>query len=228
MDYKKNLKYFQSNDKHFYIGICILVVGAILFSCTMLGLWFIPYQYYLSFIIAAAGACIAFIPRSMRSNSSDLDFAVAQATAKYEEEAAKKIGIENMLLRTLRPVTTGAYVFDENVLVRRAKGDRKVRTSLYCATALLFTEAGIYTAQKKISLIEDSTTENIDRFIYDDIDGVSVETEEKTLADGSKITSAFIVITSSGKEAARIPTVKKYDIDILCDDINHTLKTFKK
>ena len=31
MDYQKNLKYFKSNDKHFYVGMGLMALGALLF-----------------------------------------------------------------------------------------------------------------------------------------------------------------------------------------------------
>ena len=229
MDYQKNLKYFKSNDKHFYIGIGLLVLGVILFVVSwFFYLWFIPYQAQIGFLLIAVGAGTAFIPRSLRSNSRDLDDAVARATEKYAEKTAEEVGLESSLIRNIKPVVVGDYTYDENVLVRRAKDDRRVRTSVYTATAMLFTKTGIYMSQKKIDLIEDKVTESYAEFVYNDIDKVSTVTEEKVFGDGTKAKIAFIVITVGGKEAMRIPTAKGSAADKLCDDINHMIKTAKK
>ncbi len=229
MDYQKNIKYFKSNDKHFYIGIGILAVGAILFVLAMfLNLWFLPYQGPISVALIGAGAGVAFIPRSLRSNSRDLDDAVARATEKYAEKTAQAVGLEDSLIRNIKPVVVGDYTYEENALMRRAKDDRRVRTSVYTATAMLFTKTGIYLAQKKISLIQDLVTESDAEFVYSDLDGVSVVMEEKTFEDGTKAKIAFIVIMAGGKEAMRIPTAKGSAADKLCDDINHMISLSKK
>jgi hypothetical protein len=45
MDYERNLKYYKSNDKHFYIGVIIIGIGALLFAIgNVLGFRFMPMQ----------------------------------------------------------------------------------------------------------------------------------------------------------------------------------------
>lgn len=229
MDYNKNIKYLKSNDKAFYTGVVVMAVGVLLIALTLLfHLWFFPMQSTVSLLLIAIGAGIAFIPRSMRSNSGDLDNAIAQITDKFAEKTAESTGLSGLLIKNIQPFETGAYTFDDNALARRAKGDRKVRTSVYTASAMLFTKTGIYVAQKKISLIEDKITESNAEFLYDDIDKIFTFADDVTLADGSRSRSSYIVISENGKEAIRIPTANGSAADKLCDDVMHMIELSKK
>ena len=226
MDYKKNLKYFQSNDKHFFIGVCILGAGLVLFALTFI----LRHSYFLmtpAFVMMAAGAAIAFVPLSYRSAGKDLDEAAARKIEKYEETTAEETGLSDFLLRALKPTVVGDYTYDEGVLFRRERTDRRMRTSIYTATALIFTKTGIFTAQKKISLIEEVESETTAEYVYEEIDYVGTITEEKTFEDGTKSKLSFIVILANGKEIARIPTEKGSASDRLCDEINHIIENVK-
>ena len=84
MDYGKNLKYFNSTDKLFYIGLPILIVGALLVVCELLWFFFIPYQMLIGLAIAVLGAALAFVPRSLRASEKDLD-AIVSAKFKLDD-----------------------------------------------------------------------------------------------------------------------------------------------
>ena len=74
MDYNKNIRYFKSSDAHFYIGIVVLAVGAILFLLSQaFWLYLIPYQPVVGLFVAVIGAVIAWVPRSLRSSEKDID-----------------------------------------------------------------------------------------------------------------------------------------------------------
>lgn len=228
MDYNKNIKYLKSNDRLFYTGVVVMGVGVVLIALTLLfHIWFMPMQSTISLLLIAAGAGIAFIPRSMRSNSSDLDSAVAQMTDKFAETTAERTGLNGLLIKNIQPFETGAYTFDDIGFARRAKGDRKVRTSVYTASAMLFTKTGIYIAQKKISLIEDKITESNTEFLYEDIDKIFTWSDDIALADGSKSKLSYIIINENGKEAIRIPTANGSAADKLCNDVMHMIKLSK-
>lgn len=227
MDLKKNLKYFQSNDKHFYIGVCILGLGLVLFAFNFVFRGFGRFLMTPAVLMIAAGAAIAFVPLSYRSSGRELDEAVARKLEKYEEKTAEETGLDDSLIRTVKPTVVGDYTYDEGALFRRERTDRRMRTSIYTATALIFTNTGIFTAQKKISLIDETETETTAEYVYEDIDNVGTVTEEKTFEDGTKSKLSFIVITAGGKELVRIPTEKVSASDRLCDDINHVIENVK-
>ncbi len=231
MNYEKNKKYFASNDKHFYVGLSLIAVGVVFLACTFIGFYLLSYyvQGVTGFIFAAVGAGVAFIPRSLRTSESELDAIVEAKTKKYAEEKAEEAGLERMLSRRIRPCTMGAYVFEgENVLVRRGKDDRRYRTSLYTATALIFTDHGVYAAQKTFSFIEEAESETEAQFLYEELDGVSMLEEEISLADGGKAKTCALVFTCGGKEALRVPTKGDYAAQSLCEDINHAVAEAKR
>lgn len=229
MNYEKNIKYFKSNDKHFYTGVILAALGVICFICPYVGLYFLPYHEFTSLAIAAIGAAVAFIPCSFRASESELDGIIEEKTKKYAEETAENAGISHMLSRKIRPCTLGGYVFEgENVLVRRGKDDRHYRSSLYTATALVFTNDGIYASQKTFSLIEDSESESDAEFFYDELENAFVSEEEATLADGAKAKTCFVVFTCGGKEIFRAPAKSSYALTALCDDINHEIAEIKR
>ncbi len=226
MDFKKNLKYFQSNDKHFNIGVVILGAGLVLFALTFI----MRHSYFLmtpAFVLIAAGAAIAFVPLSYRSSGKELDEMAARKIEKYDENTADETGLSDSLLRILKPTVVGDYTYDDGALFRRERTDRRMRTSIYTATALIFTKTGIFTAQKKFSLIEDTESETTAEYVYEELDSVGTIMEEKTFEDGTRAKVAFIVINADGKEIARIPTEKVSAADRLCDEINHVINNVK-
>ena len=227
MEYERNLKYYKSNDKHFYVGVIILGVGLLLFALgNFFRLRFLPSQTSVSMLIMGIGAVVAFVPSSKRSNEHDIDDAVVRATHRYDE-----ITIENMnltLSRRIKPVLLGEFIYDgEDVLVRRGRTDRKDRTSKYVASALLFTNDGVYISQKTFSLIEDSTVETDMEFVFEEMDEVYTVCEERVFGEKDTVKLYFLTIKQEGKEAARIPVKYNARVDMLCDDINNAIAEAK-
>ncbi len=227
MNYEKNKKYFKSNDKHFYAGIILIAISALSFALEFIGIYIFSYAF--QFLLIGVGACVAFIPRAMRTSESELDSIVEAKTRKYAEEKVEEAGLERMLSRRIKPCTLGAYVFGgENVLVRRGKDDRRYRTSLYTATALIFTDHGVYAAQKTFSFIEEAESETETQFLYEELDGVNMLEEEISLADGGKAKACTLVFTCEGKEALRVPAKGDYAAQSLCEEINHAVAEAKR
>ena len=227
MEYERNLKYYKSNDKHFYVGVIIIGIGAVLFAIgNVLGLRFMPMQTQLAMVIAGIGAIIAFIPSSGRSSEHDIDDAVARATHRYDEQVIENVNIT--LSRRIKPVLFGEYVYDgEGVLVRRGRADRKYRSSKYVASAFLFTKDGVYISQKAFSLIEDSTVETDMEFVFEYIDEAYTVCEERIFGENDKVKLYFLIIKEDGKEAARIPVKYNAIVDRVCDDINNAIAEAK-
>ena len=227
MEYQRNLKYYQSNDKHFYVGIIILGVGVVLFAIgNLLGFRMFPAQTPISMTIMGIGALIAFVPASGRSNEHDIEEAVLRATDKYLEKTEESVNIT--LSRRIKPVLLGNFVYDgEGVLVRRGRSDRHYRSSKYVASALLFTKDGVYISQKTLSLIEESEVETDLQFAFEDMDSVYPVCEERVFGEKDSTKIWFFVISENGKEAARIPVKYNATIDKLCDDVNHAIAEAK-
>ena len=225
MDYNKNIRYFKSSDAHFYIGIAVLAVGAILFLLSQaFWLYLIPYQPVVGFFVAVIGAVIAWVPRSLRSSEKDIDGVITGQTADYAEAVAESLGISKSQMSGKAPILVGGYEFSaEPLYFRRGKDDRKYRTSLYTAAAMIFTKTGICISRKSFSLVENLTSENMMEFFYSDLDGASVTNEDMTLPDGTRVELVWFVLSSGGKEALRIPATQSAVLDKLCGDINYAI-----
>jgi len=227
MDYERNLKYYKSNDKHFFVGIIILGVGVVFFAIgNLLGFRFMPMQTQLSMTVMGIGALVAFVPSAGRSGEHEIDDAVLRATYKYDEKVAESVNIT--LSRRIKPVLFGDFIYDgEGVLVRRGRSDRHYRGSKYTASALLFTNDGVYISQKTFSLIEESTVETDMEFAFEDIDEVYTVCEERVFGEKDKVKIYFFVIKENGEEKARIPVKYNAMVDKVCDDVNNAVAEAK-
>ena len=231
MNYEKNLKYFKSNDKHFYVGIGLIAFGAVLFVfANFLRLRFLPYQTMISVLFASIGAIVAFIPRAIRSSENEIDEIIARKTRGYDEKILEEKYITGVLSGNLKPMTVGDYILEgDNIIVRRGKDDRKCRSTVYCASALIFTKNGVFISQKTFSLIEESEEEKCFQFVYEDMDDV-VATEEEFSVDttDAKAKAAFLVFSETGGESVRVPIKRGAEADRLCEDINRKISDVKK
>ena len=226
MDFEKNIRYFNSTDTLFYVGIPILAVGAILVLCELFWFWFMPYQIFIGLILAAIGAGLAFIPRSKRANEKDLDAIVSVMTENYDKNLIESLNIQKQLLRNIAPLVIGNYVFDEkDILMRQGKDDRKWRSAKYSAAAILCTKDGMVISRKSFSLIEESETETMHELFYSDIEKISADDAEILREDGIKIKDARLVITKRNGEILRLPMLHVVAVDHLCEDIMRILST---
>ena len=220
MEYGKNLRYLKSSDLHFYVGIVLLAMGAIFL---MLGwffwFYFLPYQDIISLFLVLLGGCIAWIPRSMRSDEKEIDKCVAERTSEYAKDVIDRFHLSGDLLSKMEPIVTGGFVLDEDgVVFRRGKNDRKYRSSRYIATALIFTKNGIFAATKMFSLIEEDENESVKEILFYDIDDAAVNVTEKQVGD-EKVKFYRLAITASGKTVLDIPVVPSAQMDQLCGEI---------
>lgn len=226
MDFEKNIKYFNSTDTLFYVGIPILAVGAILVLCELFWFWFMPYQIFIGLILAALGAGLAFIPRSKRANEKELDSIVSAMTENYDQKVIEELNIQKQLLRNIAPLVVGNYVYDKkDLLMRQGKDDRKWRTSQYSVATILCTKNGIVISHKTFSLIDESETEVLHEIFYSDIDRISADDKEFLRDDGIKIKDARLNITKKDGEILSFPMLHVVAIDQLCEDVRRIIST---
>lgn len=226
MDFEKNIKYFNSTDTLFYVGIPILAVGAILVLCELFWFWFMPYQIFIGLILAALGAGLAFIPRSKRANEKELDAIVSAMTENYDQKVIEELNIQKQLLRNIAPLVVGNYVYDKkDLLMRQGKDDRKWRTSQYSVATILCTKGGIVISHKTFSLIDESETEVLHEIFYSDIDRISADDKEFLRDDGIKIKDARLNITKKDGEILSFPMLHVVAIDQLCEDVRRIIST---
>ena len=228
MNYQKNLKYFKSTDTLYYIGLAVMILGAGLFVLAYIfWTYLFWYQDIVGLALTAVGALVAFIPRSLRSSEKDIDEAIAEMTKDYETNTAEELGIQNQLIRELKPLLVGAYIYEDGALFRRGRTDRKFRSDRYTAAALLFTKNGVCVAEKSFSLIEDGVKETVSEFLYSDIDGLFVESEIHSFASGEQTTVARLTVKAGQKTLLSVPVTQSAALDRACEEINTRIRRGK-
>ncbi len=228
MNHQKNIKYYTSTDTLFYVGLPILILGAALVVAELLWFYFLPYQMIIGAVLAVIGAGLAFIPRSLRTSEKELDAIVASMTENYAAEIVEKFGLARSLLKQTPPMVVQSYIFEgEGLLFRRGKDDRKWRTSLYSAAAVLCTKNGIVISHKQFSLIEDALSETTHEFHYAALDAVKVEDLDISLPDGSKVKKTRLVFVQNGETALALPAHHVVALDTLAEDICRLIKEAK-
>ena len=101
MNYKKNLNYFHSSDKWYYIGLPIGILGCILFVGALFFFFLIPYQMPVGIILTAIGASIAFLPYARCSKESEIDEAILQTAPGSEKVEEEDTSVPTMTIEEL-------------------------------------------------------------------------------------------------------------------------------
>jgi len=227
MDYKKNLNYFQSSDKWYYVGLPIGILGCVLFVSAVFYFFFIPYQLPIGMLLTAVGAGIAFLPYSRCSKEAEIDEAVRLASKNHSNEISARFSPEKERIPNTEPLTAGRYVYDDRVLMRRGRIDRTCRTSQYSAAKIFCMKYGIVVARKTFSLIEQEEQENMDSYPFFDMDRALVVDEQWICKDQSKITISYFVIKRGEDDLLRLPVQHDVAIDKLCALINEMVRKTK-
>ena len=227
MDYKKNLNYFHSSDKWYYIGLPIAIVGCGFFVCALFYWYFIPYQMPVGIILAAVGAGIAFLPYSRCAKEAEIDEIVSIASEKYSEEVSSKLSVGQGLLKNTEPLTIGGYIYSNDVLMRRGRIDRVCRTSKYSVARIFCMKYGLVVSEKSFSLTEESEQENMDSYSFAELDCVLVSDEQFVCNDQTKVKVSYFVIQKDGTDILRLPVKHDVAIDKLCATVNEMIRKMK-
>lgn len=227
MDHKRNLNYFNSTDKWYYIGLPIGILGCILFISALFFFYFIPYQMPIGMILTIIGAAIAFLPYSLCSKEAEIDEIIQASLESYYKELSEKSSFEKELIKNTEALTIRGYIYRENIPMRRGRIDRTCRTSQYSTAKIFCMKYGLVIAEKAFSLIEKSEHENIDTYSFSDMDFVSVVDEYFVCKDQSKIKTSYFVIKKDNKELLRLPAKHDVAIDKYCTAINEMIQKVK-
>lgn len=227
MDHKRNLNYFNSSDKWYYIGLPIGILGAILFVSALFYFYFIPYQLPIGMLLTVIGAIIAFLPYSRCAKEAEIDEIIQLTSENYFKEFSERVSLEKELLKNTEPLTVGGYIYEDNIPMRRGKVDRICRTSKYCAAKIFCTKYGIVIAEKSFSLIDSLEYENMDSHSFFDMDCVTVIDEHFICKDQSKIKTSYFVIKKDGNDILRLPVKHDVAIEKYCNLINEMIRKTK-
>ena len=205
MDYQKNLKYFKSTDTHYYVGLILLGLGAILFVLAYIfWTYLFPYQDIAGIALLAVGAIVAFLPASMRSSEKDIEEAVL-TVSKNHEESIGNTPISAQSVSHLPSILTGAYDYEHAAYCRRGKIDRKFRSERYTVSAVIFTKYGVYIAEKKFSLTDSWEETSARELPYAEIERMDIENEIYRFANGEQTIRTYLAIYQNGEIIDRIP-----------------------
>ena len=227
MDYRKNLNYFNSSDKWYYIGLPIAIVGGCFFVGALLYWFLIPYQMIVGMILTAIGAGIAFLPYSRCSKESEIDEAVCVASENYSKEVSSNLSLEQERLNNTEPLTVGGYMYADDILMRRGRVDRVCRTARYSMAKIFCLKYGIVVSEKSFSLIEESEHENTESYAFAELDSVSVVDESFVCKDQTKVKASYFVIQKDGNEILRLPVKHDVAVDKLCAAVNEMIRKMK-
>ena len=227
MDYRKNLNYFKSSDKWYYIGLPIAIIGCAFFVGAIFYWFLIPYQMIVGLILTAIGAGIAFLPYSRCSKESEIDEAVCMASENYSNEVSSKFSFEQERLKNMEPLTVGGYIYADDILMRRGRVDRVCRTARYSMAKIICMKYGIVVSEKSFSLIDESEHEHTESYAFAELDSVSVEDEQFLCEDQSKVKASYFVIRKDGKDILRLPVKHDVAVDKLCATINEMIRKMK-
>ena len=227
MDYKRNLNYFHSSDKWYYIGLPIAILGGILFVGALFYFYLIPYQMPIGMCLTVIGAAVAFLPYSRCAKEAEIDEAICVASESYSKEISERLSLEKELVKTIKPMTVGRYVYEDWILMRRGRIDRMCRTSQYCVANIFCTKYGVVVSEKRFSLIEAAEQEHTDSYLFADMDPVSVIDEYFLCQDQSKMKVSYFVIKKDDADILRLPVKHDVAIDQLCDAINEMIRKAK-
>ena len=227
MDYRKNLNYFNSSDKWYYIGLPIAIVGGCFFVGALLYWFLIPYQMIVGMILTAIGAGIAFLPYSRCSKESEIDEAVCVASENYSKEVSSNLSLEQERLNNTESLTVGGYMYADDILMRRGRVDRVCRTARYSVARIFCMKYGIVVSEKSFSLIEESEQENTESYAFAELDSVSVVDESFVCKDQTKIKASYFVIQKDGNDILRLPVKHDVAVDKLCATVNEMIRKMK-
>ena len=227
MDYRKNLNYFKSTDKWYYIGLPIAIIGCGFFVCALFYWYLIPYQMPVGIMLAAIGAGIAFLPYSKCSKEADIDETVRVALENYSKAVSSKLSFEGELLKNTEPLTAVGYVYEDDVLMRRGRVDRICRTSKYSMAKIFCTKYGLVVFDKAFSLTREEDHENMNSYPFAELDFVSVVDEQFVCKDQSKVKVSYFVIQKDGTNILRLPVKHDVAVDKLCFAVNEMIGKMK-
>jgi len=99
--------------------------------------------------------------------------------------ALEKIGLDEDQLKEIPPVCFHGYNFDSDVLIKIGQ-DGRLRSSMYEATWLFFSNSQVYIYSYKMDMISESKKETTEEYFYKDITNfaTSSETVESEMAAG--------------------------------------------
>ena len=222
-NYKNFITYFKRSDSIASIGMGILATGGILF---LLGWWFFWLFFYIAVVMIPIGLVIYIygtsgstdentLQKIIKENTDAITFGDIKENSEYRRRMSKNPTEESF----------GGYVFNDNVLMKRAKSSAMVSSEYVCAKMLILEDA-LHIRSCSFSFIADERHESELEIPFSLIEKIEIERDSQSFQVGKKelvAKTCFLVITHEGVQT-RLPRKDDIYADELIVTLNRLLK----
>lgn len=222
-NYKHFINYFKRSDNIASTGMGLLVAGVILF---FLGWYFFWLFFYIGIPMIPVGIALYIygsngsadenaLNKVIKENTDAITFADIKESNEYRGRLSKK-AMEEVL---------GGYVFNDNVLMKKAKSSSMVSSEYVLAKMLILNDA-LLIRSSAFSFISDEKHNSEIEIPFSAIEKIEIERQTETFTVGKKELTAktcFLVITHEGVQT-RLPRKDDIYADELIVTLNRLLK----
>ena len=222
-NYKSFINYFKRSDGTASLGMGMLVGGLILF---WLGWSFFWIFFYIGIPMIPVGITLYIYGTTGCSDENELKKIIKEKTDVITFSDIKE-SAEYRRRMSKNPVeeTFNGYVFNDNVLMKRAKSGAMVSSEHVCAKMLILNDA-LYIRSCAFSFISDEKHESEIEIPFSAIEKIDIERDSQTYQIGKKelvAKTCFLVITHEGVQT-RLPRKDDIYADELIVTLNRLLK----
>ncbi len=222
-DYKHFINYFKRPDSIASTGMGLLIAGGTLL---LLGWWFFWIFFYIGIPMLPVGFVLYIygssgcadeneLKKIIKENTDALSFSDVKEAAEFRKRLPKNATEEDF----------GGYVFNENVLIKRAKSGAIVSSEYFSGKMLILNDA-LLVRSRSFSFVADELRENALEIPFSTIEKVELERESKTFPVGKKellVKTCALVISHEG-----VQTKLYRKDDIYADELLVTLNRLLK
>lgn len=222
-NYKSFINYFKRSDNIASTGMGLLVAGVIMF---FLGWYFFWLLFYIGIPMILVGLALYIygssgstdenvLKKIIKENTDAITFADIKESAEYRRRLAKNPVEENF----------GGYVFNDNVLIKKAKSGALVSSEHICGKMLILNDA-LFIRSRSFSFVADEQHESEMEIPFSIIEKIEIDRQTQSFSVGKKelvAKTCFLVITHEGIQT-RLPRKDDIYADELIVTLNRLLK----
>ena len=222
-NYKNVINYFKRSDNIASTGMGLLAAGGLMF---LLGWWFFWLLFYIGVPLIPIGLVLYLygtsgstdentLKKIAKENTDSITFADVKESNEFRHRISKKAVEEDF----------GGYIFNDDILIKRAKSGAMVSSEYISAKMLILNDA-LFIRSRSFSFVSDEKHENEIEIPFSTIEKIEIERESKSFQVGKKelvAKSCFFVITHEGVQT-RLPRKDVIYADELIVTLNRLLK----
>ena len=222
-NYKTFITYFKRPESIASAGMGLLAAGGLLF---ILGWWFFWLLFYIGVPMIPVGLVLYIYGTSGSADENDLKKIIKQNTDAIDFADIKEIPeYRRRMSKNPTEESFGGFVFNDNVLIKRAKSSAMVSSEYVAAKALILTDA-LFIRSRSFSFISDEMHESEIEIPFSAIEKIDIERDSQSYQVGKKelvAKTCFFVITHEGVQT-RLPRKDDIYADELIVTLNRLLK----